>query len=52
MSLEEKQKAPKNTLTEEERQEFREIFNLVDKDKGGSISNQELEELMETLGLS
>ena len=39
-------------LTEEEIQEFREIFNLVDKDKGGSISKEELGELMDTLGIS
>ena len=41
--------APK--LSEEERKEFREIFNLVDKDQGGSISNDELGELMDTLGI-
>ena len=36
-------------LTEEEIAEFREIFNLVDKDGGGSISKEELGELMDTL---
>ncbi len=38
-------------LTEEELQEFRELFDLVDLDKGGSISPEELGSLMETLGL-
>ena len=38
-------------LSEEELQEFREIFNLVDTDQGGSISTQELGNLMETLGI-
>ena len=41
-----------NNLTEGEVAEFREIFNLVDKDKGGSISKEELGELMDTLGIS
>src|SRR5690348_13523629 len=39
-------------LTAEEEKEFREIFNLVDKDKGGSISKKELTELMNTLGIN
>ena len=38
-------------LTEEEISEFREIFNLVDKDGGGSITGEELGELMDTLGI-
>ena len=38
-------------LTEEELSEFREIFNLVDLDKGGTISKDELKQLMMTLGL-
>ena len=38
-------------LTEEELSEFREIFNLVDLDKGGTISKEELRQLMTTLGL-
>lgn len=38
-------------LTLEELREFKELFNLVDEDKGGSISPQELGSLMETLGL-
>ena len=38
-------------LTEEERREFREIFDLVDEDKGGSISRAELKKLMITLRL-
>ncbi len=39
-------------LTAEEEKEFREIFNLVDKDKGGSISKKELSQLMQTLGIN
>jgi len=31
--------------------EFREIFDLVDLDKSGSISKAELKQLMNTLGL-
>lgn len=38
-------------LTPEEIAEFREIFNLVDKDGGGSITKVELAELMDTLGI-
>ena len=38
-------------LSPEEINEFREIFNLVDKDGGGSISKEELSELMDTLGI-
>lgn len=38
-------------LTEDEINEFREIFNLVDKDGGGSISKAELSELLDTLGI-
>merc|ERR1712166_1476830 len=38
-------------LSEEEIAEFREIFNLVDLDKGGTISKDELKQLMNTLGL-
>jgi len=38
-------------LSAEEIAEFREIFNLVDKDGGGSITKVELAELMETLGI-
>jgi len=39
-------------LSEEELGEYREIFNLVDRDGGGSISNEELGELMDTLGIN
>jgi calmodulin len=38
-------------LSEEEINEFREIFNLVDKDGGGSISKAELSDLLDTLGI-
>ena len=31
--------------------EFREIFNLVDRDGGGTITKEELGELMDTLGI-
>jgi calmodulin len=39
-------------LSTAELAEFREIFDLVDKDKGGSISSAELAELMTTLGIN
>ena len=39
-------------LSSTELAEFREIFDLVDKDKGGSISSEELAELMATLGIN
>ncbi len=38
-------------LSEQDLQEFREVFNLVDTDRGGSISSEELGRLMETLGI-
>ena len=38
-------------LSKEELAEFREIFNLVDRDGGGSITKEELGELMDTLGI-
>jgi calmodulin len=38
-------------LSEDEVAEFREIFNLVDRDGGGSITASELGELMDTLGI-
>jgi calmodulin len=38
-------------LSAEEIAEFREIFNLVDKDGQGSINKSELADLMETLGI-
>ena len=38
-------------LSPEEIAEFRAIFNLVDKDGGGSITKVELAELMDTLGI-
>jgi len=38
-------------LSPEELAEFREIFNLVDRDGGGTITKEELGELMDTLGI-
>ena len=38
-------------MQESEIAELQEIFNLVDKDGGGSISREELREVMETLGI-
>mmetsp|Transcript_47658 Transcript_47658/g.120771 ORF Transcript_47658/g.120771 Transcript_47658/m.120771 type:complete len:162 (+) Transcript_47658:92-577(+) len=43
--------AKRHNLSDEDLQEFREIFNLVDTDKGGSIGTEELARLMETLGI-
>ena len=37
--------------TNEELAEYREIFNLVDRDGGGSISTSEFQQLMDTLGI-
>jgi len=51
-SSETKQKWHVVALTKEEEREFKEIFNLVDKDHGGSISKVELGQLMETLAIS
>ena len=39
------------SVSEQELSEYREIFNLVDADKGGSISSDELSHLMTTLGI-
>jgi calmodulin len=38
-------------LSDEERAEFKEIFDLVDEDRSGQISKNELKKLMETLRL-
>lgn len=38
-------------LNEAEVEELREIFNLVDTDQGGSISQEEVTELLHTLGI-
>lgn len=40
------------TLSPEEEKEFREVFNLVDRDKGGTISREELAQLMRTLSIN
>jgi calmodulin len=40
-----------SSATPEEIAEFREIFNLVDLDGGGSIDSEELRELMDLLGM-
>ena len=40
------------TISEQEVQEFREIFNLVDRDGGGSIDVKELEQLMDLVGVN
>jgi Ca2+-binding EF-hand superfamily protein len=52
MSSDNKPSAPHLKLSEEEERGFREIFNLVDRDKGGSISKEELAQLMNTLGIN
>lgn len=38
-------------LTDEEIREFKEVFDLVDKDKGGTLEAEEVKELMELLGM-
>ena len=38
-------------LNADELAEFREIFKLVDRDGSGTITKEELAELMETLGI-
>lgn len=39
-------------LSDQEKKELRDIFDLVDRDKGGTISSEELLHLMRTLGLA
>ena len=41
----------RHSLSESEVAEFREIFKLVDRDGGGTITKEELGELMDTLGI-
>ena len=38
-------------VNEKERRELQEIFDLVDRDKGGTISPDELYQLMKTIGI-
>jgi len=38
-------------LSADDLQEFQEIFNLVDTDRGGTIGTEELARLMDTLGI-
>jgi Ca2+-binding EF-hand superfamily protein len=38
-------------INEKERKELQEIFDLVDRDKGGTISPDELYQLMRTIGV-
>jgi Ca2+-binding EF-hand superfamily protein len=38
-------------VNEKERKELQEIFDLVDRDKGGTISPDELYQLMKTIGV-
>ena len=39
-------------VSDQEVQEFREIFNLVDRDGGGTIDTKELEQLMDLVGVN
>eukprot|EP00798_Chlamydomonas_sp_ICE-L_P015905 gene15905-22038_t len=50
---EEKSSAAKKQLdlTEDEIQEFREVFDLMDRDKGGTLSTDEVKQLMDLLGM-
>jgi len=41
----------KHLPSTEDLAEFREIFSLVDRDKGGTISKEELVTLLETIGI-
>lgn len=43
--------APKQLLSQEDINEFREIFNLIDTDRGGSLSAAELQQLVENVGM-
>ncbi|KAF4682284.1 Calcium binding protein [Perkinsus olseni] len=43
--------AERMNLPAQDLEEFREVFSLVDIDRGGSISTEELGTLMETLGV-
>lgn len=51
LSTETGSKLPYN-LSREEELELREIFNLVDRDKGGTVSGGELAALMKTLQIN
>ena len=42
----------KPRLTDEEIKEFQEIFDLVDEDKSGAISSEELAALFATVGIT
>jgi len=43
--------APKQLLSQEDIAEFQEIFNLIDTDRGGSLSSAELHQLVENVGM-
>lgn len=42
---------PETALTESELSELREIFDLLDLDKGGTISKEEIQSFMISLGM-
>ena len=44
------EKKKRDQLTVEQIEEFREIFSIFDQDGGGSISTEELENVMKALG--
>ena len=39
-----------DAMTDEEKNDYREIFNIFDSDGGGSISSDEVAQVMRTLG--
>lgn len=45
------EKPGRKELTDEEIQEFKEVFDLMDRDKGGTLGTDEVKQLMDLLGM-